>query len=71
MKYLAECRPDTLLVELLTRGEVEHRSGKARLIKRMLRSEDERCNGIIDEDPGKTSATTAEKLLLKAGLTNG
>ena len=50
MKYLAECKPDTLLVKLLTGQAVDHRGGKARLIKRMIRSS-EPSKGLIDEDP--------------------
>ena len=50
MKYLAECKPDTLLVKLLTGQAVDHRGGKARLIKRMIRSS-EQSKGLIDEDP--------------------
>jgi len=51
MRYLAECLPDTLLVKTLTKRKVMHIGGKARLIKKMLKSE-KRCRGIIDEDPG-------------------
>ncbi|RLE45364.1 MAG: hypothetical protein DRJ31_11380 [Candidatus Methanomethylicota archaeon] len=50
MRYLAECLPDTLLVKTLTKRKVMHIGGKARLIKKMLKSE-KRCKGIIDEDP--------------------
>ena len=50
MKYLAECKPDTLLVKLLTGQAVDHRGGKARLIKMMIRSS-EQSKGLIDEDP--------------------
>lgn len=51
MRYLAECLSDTLLVKTLTKRKVIHVGGKARLIKRMLKS-GRRCKGIIDEDPG-------------------
>jgi len=51
MRYLAECLPDTLLVKTLTKRKVMHIGGKARLIKKMLKSE-KRCKGIIDEGPG-------------------
>ena len=50
MKYFAECKPDTLLVKLLTNQEADHRGGKTRLIKKMLQSS-EPSKGLIDEDP--------------------
>ena len=50
MKYFAECKPDTLLVKLLTGQGVDHRGGKTRLIKKMLQS-GEPSKGLIDEDP--------------------
>lgn len=51
MEYLAECLPDTLLMRILTKRKIMHVGGKARLIKKMLRTEKEKCIGIIDEDP--------------------
>ena len=50
MRYLAECRPDTLLVKLLTGRRAIHRGGKTRLIKKMIQSS-ETSKGLIDEDP--------------------
>ena len=50
MRYLAECKPDTLLVKLLTGRRAVHWGGKTRLIKKMIRSS-EPLKGLIDDDP--------------------
>jgi len=50
--YLVECKPDTVLVYILTRTSkknIEHVGNKTELLKRLVKSTD--AKGIADEDP--------------------
>jgi len=50
--YLVECKPDAVLVQILTRTSrrnIEHAGNKTELLKRLVKSTDSK--GIADEDP--------------------
>ena len=53
VKYIVECKPDKHLIKILTKvskKDIIHAGNKPEVLKQVLRIQ-EKCVGIIDEDP--------------------
>ncbi|AMM40010.1 hypothetical protein HS1_000204 [Candidatus Desulfofervidus auxilii] len=70
MKYLIECKPDKLLIKLVTgapKKSVIHTANKTEVIKMLFKIPDDAI-GIIDEDPGSSHPSHLKKFRLKQDL---
>jgi hypothetical protein len=70
MKYVIECKPDKLLIKLITgapKRSIIHAANKTEVIKTLFKIRDDAI-GIIDEDPGSSQPSHLKKFKLKQDL---
>ncbi len=67
MKYVVECKPDKLLLKLISgapKKSIIHAANKTEVIKTLFKISDD-ATGIIDEDPGSSQPSYLKKFKLK------
>mgnify|MGYP001039832934 CR=1 FL=1 len=70
--YLVECKPDTVLVQSLTRASrknIQHAGNKSELLKKLTEHYSD-SKGVIDEDPWSIQPPHMQKFKEKQNLTS-
>ncbi len=72
MKYIIECKPDKLLIKIITntpKKSIIHAANKTEVIKTLFKISDDAI-GIVDEDPGSPQPSHLKKFRLKQDLSD-